>query len=161
MKKSQHTIDFLFPLAVFFVFSAAAVVVLLLSANIYKGIVNSSEETFETTTVLSYMNEKIRQSDENGAEAIYLDEFDGCQALAIARQFGDKTYITYIYEFDGELKETFVQEGIAASAKAGTTILEVNNFSMTQVSADLFQFACEDREGNPHSILVSIQSEAE
>ncbi len=158
MKKSQHTIDFLFPLAVFFAFSATAVVVLLLSANIYKGIVSSSEAQFETTTALSYVTEKIRQNDTNGADSIYLSEFDGRHALTIRQQFQNSAYITYIYEIDGELKETFVQEGIAASAKSGTTVMKVTDFKMEQISDNLLQFSCKDNRGYSSSVVVSIHS---
>ena len=158
MKKSQHTIDFLFPLAVFFAFSATAVVVLLLSANIYKGIVSSSEAQFETTTALSYVTEKIRQNDTNGADSIYLSEFNGRHALTIRQKFQNSAYITYIYEIDGELKETFVQEGIAASAKSGTTVMKVTDFKMEQISDNLLQFSCKDNSGYSSSVVVSIHS---
>ena len=90
MKQShQHTIDFLFPIALFFVFSATALIVLLFAANIYQGIVSSSATQFEQTTFLSYVTNKIRQNDEGGTEHIYLDTFDGYDALAIEQTYAD------------------------------------------------------------------------
>ena len=38
----QHTIDFIFPIALFFVFAASSLVVLILSANIYRNITENS-----------------------------------------------------------------------------------------------------------------------
>ena len=159
MKKSfQHTIDFLFPIALFFVFSSTAIVVLLLSANIYKGVVGDSERNFESGTALSYITQKIRQNDDSGASSIYLSEFDSINALAIAHEYDEQTYITYIYEIDGELKESFLQEGVKASANAGTTIMEVGNLEITKVSDNLLNLSCDSKSGDSMSTLINIHS---
>ena len=46
----QHTIDFIFPIALFFVFAASSLVVLILSANIYRNITENSRSIFTTRT---------------------------------------------------------------------------------------------------------------
>lgn len=159
MKNShQHTIDFLFSIALFFVFSASALVVLLLSANIYKSVVSDSERDFNTGTALSYITEKIRQSDEGGAQKIYVTEFDNCEALAISQEYNDVTYVTYIYEINGELKESFIQEGISISASAGTTIMEIGDLKMSQISDSLLRITCASVDGFSTSTLINIHS---
>ena len=100
-KNYQHTIDFIFPIALFFVFCAAAITVLLFSANIYQTVVTDSASQFEQVTSLSYITTKIRQNDTGGKKSIYLDEFDGHEALAIEQTILDAAFITYIYEMDG------------------------------------------------------------
>ena len=85
----QHTIDFIFPIALFFVFAASSLVVLILSANIYRNITEHSRSIFTTRTCLSYITEKIRQNDENGTESIYIGNFDGCRALIMEHTYGD------------------------------------------------------------------------
>lgn len=157
-KSSQHAIDFLFSIALFFVFSATALVVLLLSANIYKGVVTDSKENFETGTALSYITEKIHQNDEAGTNNIYLCKFDGCDALAIAQDYNSVTYITYIYELDGELKEAFIQEGAAVSATSGTTIMMLDNITFSQVADDLLYVSCVPVDGSSASTLINIHS---
>lgn len=159
MKKAkQYTIDFLFTIALFFAFSATAVVVLLLSANIYQGIVNSSDSNFETGTALSYITEKVRQGDSGGAENIHLCKFEDFDALAIAQTYHGTRYVTYIYEMDGELKESFVQEGIDFSAKAGTTIMQVHDFEITQISDSLLGVSYASESGQKCSTLINIHS---
>lgn len=106
-KNYQHTIDFIFPIALFFVFCAVSITALLFSANIYQNIVTNSASQFEQSTSLSYITMKIRQNDQEGASRIYLDEFDGHEALAIQQTFSDTEFVTYIYEADGQLKEFF------------------------------------------------------
>lgn len=159
MKKStQHTIDFLFPITLFFVFSVSALVVLLLAANLYQGIIKDSNAAFETGTTLSYITEKIRQNDSGGTENIYLDQFDGCDALAIKHQYEENAFTTYIYEFDGELKEIFLQDGVEASAQSGTSIMEIDHLEMKELSKGLFQFRCTSTDGSFDSVIISIRS---
>ena len=160
MKKAyQHTIDLLFPIALFFVFSATALVVLLLSANIYQGIVTDSKSQFQQETSLSYITTKIRQNDEGGIHNIYIDQFDGYDALAIEHSYDDIPFITYIYKTDGELKEIFLQKGVSASAKSGTTIMEVENLTMQEITDGVFKFSTTTADGCSNSVIISVSSE--
>ena len=157
MKKTyQHTIDFLFPIALFFVFYSTAIVVLLLSANIYKGVVADSESNYESGTALSYITQKIRQNDDLENSEIFLSEFDSCNALAISQEYNGQNYITYIYETNGELKESFLQEGVSASANAGTTIMAVKDFEINEVSDRLLKISCTSKSGDSLSTYINI-----
>mgnify|MGYP002732125830 FL=1 len=161
MKKNyQHTIDFIFPIALFFVFCASAITVLLFSANIYQNIVTNSASQFEQTTSLSYITTKIRQNDREGADRICVDEFDGHEALAIEQTFSDTAFITYIYEVDGELKEIFLQKGIDVSPQSGTAIMEIEHLDMEELSEGLLKFSSTASDGTTDSVIISLHSEA-
>ena len=155
----QHTIDFLFPIALFFVFSATALIVLLFAANVYQGIVTDSANQFEQSTSLSYITTKIRQNDTEGTSRIYLDTFNGYDALAIEQTYGESAFVTYIYEADGELKEIFLKEGVTASAQSGTTIMKTNDLIMNEIAEGLFKFSCTSDDGTQDSVIVSLHSE--
>lgn len=162
MKKTyQHTIDFLFPISLFFVFSAAAFVVLLMAANIYQNLVTDSNTSFEQETAFAYITGKIRQNDTGGTEHIYLGDFDGHEALAIEQNYDGGSYITYIYVADGALKEIFLQEGTQATATSGTTILPIDNLEMEKISDGLFQFTCTAADGTTDSVMVGVRSRKE
>ena len=159
MKKNyQHTIDFIFPIALFFVFCASAITVLLFSANIYQNIVTNSASQFEQSTSLSYITMKIRQNDQEGATRIYLDEFDGHEALAIEQTFSDTEFVTYIYEANGKLKEIFLQQGAEASAHSGTTIMEIENLDIETLSDGLLKFSSTASDGTADSVIISLHS---
>ena len=68
--QNRHVIDFIFPLAVFFVFAASSFAVLVLSANIYNTQTKESSSNYVARTSLAYVNEKIRQNDEGGSMSI-------------------------------------------------------------------------------------------
>ena len=158
-KNYQHTIDFIFPIALFFVFCAAAITVLLFSANIYQTVVTDSASQFEQVTSLSYITTKIRQNDTGGKKSIYLDEFDGYEALAIEQTILDAAFITYIYEMDGELKELFLQKGAEALAHSGTTIMEIEHLDMEELAEGLLEFRSTASDGSTNSVIISLHSE--
>ena len=158
-KIKQHTIDFIFPIALFFVFAASSLAVLILSANIYKNITESSKDLFTSRTCLSYITEKIRQNDEGGTQNIYLDSFDGHPALVLERNLNETLYHTYIYEDKGVLRELFIQDGIDASSRNGTEIMKVSSLQMEEAAPGLLRFSCSSDEGQMESVFVSIHSD--
>lgn len=155
----KHSIDSIFPITLFFIFSAAALVLLLFSANIYENVIDTSESTFEKTTTLSYIAEKIRHNDEHGSQNIQIERFDGHTALAISNIYNETTYKTYIYESNGELKELFVRDGIHTSADFGTTIIEIEHLDMKALADNLFQFTCTASDGTTDSLIIATHSQ--
>ena len=149
-------IDFLFPVALFFVFALSALTVILLAARIYQSTTESSSLNYTARTSLSYINEKIHQNDCDGA--VYLDEFDGCQALVMEQAHNNERYYTYIYIYGQELKELFIKEGVDVTASAGRTIMEIQDFSMEEISENLLKFSCVDNTNTKASTIVSIKS---
>ena len=77
--KRKHMIDYLFPIALFFVFALSALTVLLLAARIYQSTTENSSLNYTSRTSLSYISEKIHQNDMDGK--VTIGSFDGCDAL--------------------------------------------------------------------------------
>lgn len=154
--KYKHMIDLLFPVALFFVFALSALTVILLAARIYQSSTENSSLNFTSRTGLTYISEKIHQGDAEGG--VYLGDFDGRQALVMEQIYDDDTYYTYIYAYDGQLKELFVKDGVNIRASNGTTILEIQDFSMEQISQNLWKFSCTDQKGQSASTIVGIRS---
>lgn len=154
--KQRHMIDFLFPVALFFVFALSAVTVILLATRIYQSEAENSSLNYTSRTSLSYISEKIHQNDLT--DSVSLGSFDGCDALVLRHETSDAVYYTYIYSYQNELKEIFIKDGAATNAAAGQTILKVQDFSMEQVADGLFSFQCTDESGQSASTLVSVRS---
>ncbi len=154
--KHRHMIDFLFPVALFFVFALSALTLILLSAGIYQSITEASSLQYTARTALAYIGEKIHQNDENGA--VYLETFDGCEALVLEQEYDEASYHTYIYTWQGELKELFIRDGVKAGVEDGKTILDVREFSMERISDSLFQFECIDEDERKSSALIGVRS---
>ncbi|MCI8996687.1 MAG: DUF4860 domain-containing protein [Lachnospiraceae bacterium] len=154
--KHRHMIDLLFPVALFFVFALSALTVLLIAARIYQSTTEHSSLHDTSRTSLSYISEKLHQSDEAGS--VSLGTFDGCDALIIQQTHGEHTYYTYIYSYEGQLRELFVKAGVNTSASSGMAILEVQDFSMEELSDGLLKFSCTDQEGQTTSSMIGLRS---
>ena len=160
--KRRHMIDFIFPLALFLVFTLSALTLILLAAGIYQSSTESSAQQYTARTALAYISEKIHQNDESGS--IYLGNIDECDALIIDQIYDAEIYHTYIYAYgytygnEQSLKELFIKDGAEASAADGRTILEIRDFSMEQLSDNLFQFECTDTKNNTISTIIGIRS---
>lgn len=154
--RRKHMIDLLFPVALFFVFALSAVTLILLAAGIYRSTTENSSLQYTARTGLAYLSEKIHQSDEDGG--VYLGTLDGQEALVLEQRFGEETYRTYIYVQEEQLKELFIRDGVEASADSGRTILEVQDFTMEQISDRLFWFECTDREDRTSAVVIGVRS---
>lgn len=153
----KHVVDIIFPFALFFVFAASSLLVILLAADIYRDTTAMAESNYESRTVLSYMTEKIRQGDENGE--VYIGSFDGRDSVVIRQTYGQQSYQTYIYEDEGVLRELFLQEGVEAAASDGRKIMEVHNLQLEQLEEGLFRISCTAKEGEELETVVAVVSE--
>ena len=155
--KQRHMIDFLFPVALFFVFSLSALTVILLATRIYKSTTENSSLNYTSRTSLSYISEKIHQHDSG---TISLGTFDGCDAIVLGQEIDGTVYYTYIYSYRNELKEIFLKDGADTDASAGQTILKVQNFSIEQAADGLFACECTDEAGQKAKAFVGVRSGA-
>lgn len=153
----HHVIDFLFPIALFFLFTISAVVVVLLAGRIYQSSVENASRNDTARTALSYITEKVHQND--SADAVMLGTFDGCDSLILKQEYNGISYYTYIYPHDGVLKELFVKEGANATADSGKSILSIQDFSANFVNNHLLKCECTDENGNFASIFIGISSQ--
>ena len=140
LSQKRHAIDFLFPVTVFFVFTISALTVILLAARIYQSTTDDS-----SGTALSYLTEKLRQTDRE--DGIFLDELDGTQAVVLRQETADASYLTYLYAWDGHLRELYVKEGTTLSPSAGKSILPVKEFSVEETEDQVITFRCTDTSG--------------
>ena len=86
----------------------------------------TSSDSYSGRTALAYVTEKMHQNDENGAIAD--GTFDGENALVIRRRYDEKDYVTYLYAYDGYLRELFIRDGTEAKASDGRKILATKDF---------------------------------
>lgn len=154
--RQNHMVDFLFPVALLFVFALSALTVILLATRVYQTTTENSSLNYTARTSLSYISEKIHQNDANGD--VTLGTLDGCDALILQHNYNGAAYKTYIYVYENELKELFVKDGLKLTASMGKTILSVENFSMRAVKDKTFQFSCTDANGQEASTVVGIRS---
>lgn len=156
--RRRHVIDMLFPIALFLVLAASSLFLVILAANVYRKNVAWEEMNYESRTCLSYVAEKIRQNDENGG--VEAGTFDGIPCLILRQNFGEESYVTYLYSYEGQLCELFVREGVSMGAADGQKILEVHDFSVAEQEEGVFKISCSDGNGKESVTYAAVKSKA-
>lgn len=106
--KQRHSIDILFSLSLFTVFVICAFLVLLFQTGSYQAIIKQGEEVERMHTPLAYLRAKIRSADEDGAVSVrQLEDTD-----AIVIHDKKERIVTYIYEYEGKLRELYASEEV-------------------------------------------------
>ncbi len=159
----MRKLDFIFALVLLFIFAVSSLIVTLFGAGIYEDTISNSSVNSTARTSLSYVSEKIHAGDLRGS--VRIGKFDDCDSIIIASEISGEEYLTYIYAYDGQLKELFVKGDLNSSktdntftADNGTKIIDIKNFEIKQESNKLFRFTCTDADGTAASALVSIRT---
>lgn len=153
----KHVIDMIFPVALFFVFAASSLLVILFAASIYQRTTVLAEGNYQSRTALAYVTGKIHQGDENGG--VSLGRFEGHDSVIIQQTYGTQRFVTYIYEEDGILRELFLLEGKAVSGAEGREIMEIHELQMEQIQPGLFRLSCAGKDGEEIRTVVSVLSQ--
>lgn len=154
--RHRHVIDLVFPIALFFVFAASSLSVLILAADVYASTTDRLGINDENRTALSYISEKIRQNDSNGAvNTVSIDDTD---CLTLSAVYNGIPCTTYIYVYDGILKELFINDGIPVSLKDGRDIMQISSLSIDRLEEHVYLFTTVDSTGTESSVIASERS---
>lgn len=151
MDKKQHTIDIIFVLSLFCAFAVLALFVVVLGANVYKGISADMTRNFDARTSVAYLSEKIRQNDVQGG--ISVENVNGADALVLRREADGKTYETWVYVQDGWLSEVTVAQGTDVAQVGGEPVMELASMEISR-NGKLFSIGVEDMSGNRYTGTV-------
>lgn len=124
MREQKAKITDLLAPVTFAVFALCILLVLLAGAKGYERLVSRGEETFQKGTAARYLTMRVRQ-----AEQVAIGEFDGCEALAFYERVDGEDYVTYVYCYEGHLRELFCGENVQLGASSGEKILPAEGFS--------------------------------
>ena len=92
--------------------------------------------------------EKVRQNDT--ADSIFLTDLENVPALCMLSEIDEETYCTYLYLYDGHLKELFMREGASLGGQvlpAGTDIM---------ASDDLIRISLRTASGEDHTFYIHV-----
>ena len=147
-------IDTVFVLALITLFAATAFLLVLIGAKQYRHVTDTMNENYEDRTVSSYLTEKIRQNDTQ--DAISIVSLDGTTALSLKATEEGFQYITYIYYFEGALRELVVTGNSVFTLASGQEIIELQDFSPELVNDSLLRITVTDTRGNSQELYLPI-----
>ena len=156
-KSKSSMIDLLFTLALFCVFCASALAVVLIGADVYTSTVRSMDRNYSTRTAVAYLAEKARQGDRAGA--LSLGEVEGTQVLVIATQGADGgSYTTYIYYYDGAVCEQLLRAQDTPLLANGQRVVEAGGLEIEPLEDALWRVTVTGPEGGSEQMLFGQRS---
>ena len=125
----------------------------MLSASAYKQILDRSDR-LDRSTALTYIAEKVRQNDTAGS--IRVGTIGDCQALVIRQ--GDRiVYDTYIYCYDGSLRELMIKRELEPDPDMGRSLLPMDALEL-ELEDGLLKIRCTGSAGDLLERSVALRS---
>lgn len=125
MKENRSRITDVLGLLCLTGFALCLLLVLLTSASLYRNLVDRGETSYVRRTALQYLTTRVHQ-----AERVTVGNLEGCEALILEETVDGEVYTTWVYCYDGWLRELCAVPGAKLPPKAGETILETEYFSL-------------------------------
>ena len=151
--ENRHTIDFLFVIALLFLFAFMAIMLIALGASVYQRNVSLMEKNYETRTSYAYVTEKIRQADATGN--LQIGTIDQLPALLLYQEINDVSYTTYLYQYNGKLTELLARTGSSLPAGSGQPIIPVKDFKIDRIADRLYCITVTEPDDSNISIYLS------
>ncbi len=149
-------VSLLFMILLFFALGISSLFVVLTGAHVYENINQRMEENFGGQTALSYISNKVRQSDEKGRVSV--EVIAGTDVLVLTEEIDDVVYQTMIYCQDGHIKELFSEEGSGLGLTDGIEIMDCDKLHFTRVSDNLLKIELESEAAD--LMYIALRSES-
>ena len=150
-QEKHFIVDILFVLALFGVFAVSALALVTIGADVYQHTVEDMSVNYDSRTAVSYIMEKVRQNDT--ADSISLTTLEDVPALCMLSRIDDEAYCTYLYLYDGHLKELFMRAG---TSLGGTDIMELQDFTLSYAEDDLICVSLRTSSGEDHTFYIHM-----
>lgn len=136
-QQKRHTVDVLFVITLFAVFAISVIVLTGIGARVYQSIVDSMSDNYNSRTSFSYVYNKVHQYDQENQ--ISIGQYAGQDALVLSEEINNVSFSTYLYYYDGELKEIFTRTGQEFGPEYGTGIMPIDGFTLSQITDSLYK----------------------
>ena len=153
-EKTAKKIDMVFVLALITLFAATALTLVLIGAKQYRHVTDVMDTNFQHRTSASYLTEKIRQNDTQNA--IGITTLEGTNTLYILNQNETAPFTTYIYYYDGYLRELVVTESSVFTLSGGQPIMEIQNLELEFKNDSLIHAEITSMDGTIQSLYFNL-----
>lgn len=126
-RKQPHIVDVIFVLALLGLFALSSLILITAGSEIYQNTVKNMQSNYEMRTSTSYLSEKVRH-----AKSFELTTLKDTDAIAISSYVGETEYVTYLYYYDGYLRELYTSADTdlgSSMLAAGQKITKLNSLT--------------------------------
>ncbi len=156
LNSNTQKVDTVFVMLLFVLFAVTTFVLILMGVKQYQVTADTMGDNYQIRTSTSYLVEKVRQNDND--QGIQIAQLDGTTALALRSKIDDVTYITYIYYYDGYLRELFVSEDSVYTLETGQEIIELEDFKINYTQNGHIEVTIYAQNGTSRSFYLATKS---
>ena len=154
--EKKHTIDLLFVISLFGVFTLSALILVSIGASVYKSIINEMDSNFNSRTSIAYITEKFRAYDSD--DTISVTSLDNTDTLVMTQILNNTIYHNYFYLYNGYLCELFIKDGRDVSLASGQKLIPLNDFQINALNSSLFEVLMETSDNEQNKIYIYSHS---
>ena len=152
-QSNKHTLHTAFLLVLPTLFAITAFLVIITQTMQYYSIANRMIQNYETRTASAYLAEKLKQHDIS--QTVSVTKFRGIPAILFTQENHQQTFL---YAYDGYLREITVYNGSFIHPEAGTKISELEQLTIAKCTDDLYCFTLTDSSGITTPVYVSLNA---
>lgn len=136
MRQNSQTMGFVIGLILTCMFAVCVFLALAAGAGIYKNISAVMDGQFGAQTAVSYAATKLRHYDAAGC--VSLGKLEDTDALILSEEIDGEEYLTYLYCWDGYLRELYCAADAGLLPGDGQQIIAAEEFRFRQEGEMLY-----------------------
>jgi len=144
-----------FTMLVLLLFSVCSLLLILIGYHVYRKIDDNMDENSRIRSSFYYLSNRIRSDlTEDSAELL---EANGIQMLSLDQSSGDMELYSYVYFYDGAVREQLVTDPSEFDPAYGEVILDAGGFTMVLLGNGLLELTVETRENEAVIMKISLR----
>lgn len=154
---NSHSLwESLFVFLLYVAFAFMAFMIVAIGAGVYSGIRDTGNNNYDVRTSLSFVATQLRQGDE--MDQITTQEYMGKNAIVMKETINGTQYETWLYHYEGNLYQLFMESGIDFTPESGEKIMSIEEFDVTFDGEKTFYLSAENKNGAAGSLTVVLRT---
>ncbi len=150
----RHSMQGVFIFVLLGLFALMSTLMVLLGAQMYRATVDRATANNESRVLSAYIRGMVRAED--ARQAVSVEEVDGVRVLALREQIDGDDYVTWIYQYEDQLYEQFMDEAFGFEPDFGTEVCPVGSFE-PELDGGLLTVRMTDEKGAPCTVQVALR----
>lgn len=150
----QHSMQGAFVFVLLGFFALLSTLMVLLGAQMYRNTVDHATKNNEERVLGAYVRSMVRAED--ALDAVSIEDYDGVKVLAMHEDIDGEGYVTWLYEYDGQLYEQFTDADREFSPQGGTAICAAQRFEPT-LEGSLLTVRLANGSGAADTVRVNLR----
>lgn len=137
------------------IFLLTGVSLILFGAQTYESIGQDMESNFKIRTPMTYVATKVRQHDQ--VNSVEVKALEGASALVLKEEDENSSYETWIYVYEGQLMEAYIDTGAPLKLGDGMVLMEVQALDFKKEESKL-TIEMRTDEGEAYTLYLRLRT---